>query len=232
VADVVVIPARGGSKRIPRKNVKPMLGVPLIARTITTLRETGLFDLIVVSTDDEEIAGVSQAAGAQCPFVRPARLADDFTPTAPVVLHAIEEIERSFGRRIAHLCVAYPAALLVTGEDLTAARHLVESGAASHVLAAVEIPAHVHRAWALESDGSATMLWPANYQKRSQDLPRTFLDAGQFYWSTPAAWNDLAAGRLPASALHIMDESRCQDIDTEADWQVAEKKLAHSLAGA
>jgi pseudaminic acid cytidylyltransferase len=229
MADVVVIPARGGSKRIPRKNIKPMLGVPLIERAIEALLQTELFDLVVVSTDDREIAEVAQAAGAECPFVRPAHLADDLAPTAPVVLHAIDEIERLYNRTITHLCVAYPAAIFVTRGDLLAARTIIEFGRAHHVLAAVEIAPHVHRAWSSQPDGSATMLWPENLQRRSQDLPRTFVDAGQFYWSTPGAWAELAAGRLPVSALHVMEESRCQDIDTEADWLAAEEKLRREL---
>lgn len=224
---IAVIPARGGSKRIPRKNIRPFLGVPLIVRPIATLLESNLFDHVVVSTEDDEIAEIAEAAGAWVPFRRSVELADDHTPTVPVILDAIEKVEAITGRAVGEVCVTYPAAVFMTVDHLTGARRLAQDDRIDIVMTAAEFPAPIMRAWRQTPDGSAEMVWPEHRNTRSQDLEPAFYDAGQFYWWAAEAHIRLKTGLDPSVGLLVLDPSIVQDIDTEVDWAEAERKAIH-----
>lgn len=225
---VAVVPARGGSKRIPRKNIRPFRGVPLLARTVALLRDAELFDRIVVSTDDEEIAAVAADAGAEVPFLRPGELADDHAGTRPVIVHALEALEDAAADRIDALCTVYPAAVFVHAEDLRQAyQRLVEHDDAPFVFSAAAFPAPIQRAVRERPDGTAQMFWPEHVTTRSQDLEPAYHDAGQFYWGRREAW--LAGGSVleAGSLMHVIPHWRVQDIDTLDDWVRAE--LVHRM---
>lgn len=226
---LAVIPARGGSKRIPRKNIKPFLGVPLLARTIGILQTSGVFDRIVVSTDDDEIADVAVAAGAEVPFRRPLELATDHAATIPVITHAVGEMERQ-GARFEATCCVYPAAVLSLPEDyIDASRMALDSGA-DYVFSATSFPYPIQRALRQTGSGGCEMFWPEHRGSRSQDLEPAFHDAGQFYFGRRAAWLAGTPILSPGSRLFVLPRFRVQDIDSEEDWTRAE--LLFQLLGA
>lgn len=219
---VAIIPARGGSKRIPRKNVKPFLGVPLLARTVAILTEAGIFDRIVVSTDDEEVAEVAQHAGAEVPFLRPAELADDYTPTVPVVADAIERLgDRDVGREV---CCIYPTAVLLQAHSLVQARSILSCQDIDYVVPVATFPSPIQRALRIDDDGLCAMLEPENIAARSQDLEPTYHDAGQFYWGTREAWTAQRPIFGPRTRALVLPSTEVQDIDTEDDWALAEQR--------
>lgn len=218
---IAVIPARGGSKRIPAKNRRPFLGEPLIQRTIRTVAASGIFERIVVSTDDDQIAELAGDAGAEVPFMRPPTLADDHTGTAPVVLHAIEQIEAASGGSIPSICAVYATAALMRPEDLASAARRFEPGGVDLLFAAAPHPAPIERSWVLGAEGDAEMRWPDQRLTRSQDLPVSFYDVGWFYFGSRRYWDD-PDGSPMAVRLFEVDRLRAVDIDTEADWTVAE----------
>jgi N-acylneuraminate cytidylyltransferase len=218
---VAVIPARGGSKRIPRKNIRAFLGVPLLSRTVSLLREAALFERIVVSTDDEEIAAVGVAAGAEAPFRRPAPLSDDRTGTQPVIAHALAELAAQ-GARPGYVCCVYPAAVLALPADLRAAWDLIRAEDLDYVFAAASFPHPIQRALRKTAQGRCEMFWPEQRETRSQDLEPAFHDAGQFYFGRHDAWTEARPIFGPRSALLELPRFRVQDIDTEEDWRRAE----------
>ena len=222
---IAVIPARGGSKRIPRKNIRPFLGIPLIARPIGTLLDSGIFDHIVVSTDDDEIAEIAEASGAWVPFRRAPELADDHTPTVPVVIDTIERVENLTGRPVGEVLVVYPAAVFMTVEHISAARSMLHETGADVVMSAAEFPAPILRSWRRNPDGRAEMIWPEHRLTRSQDLEPTYYDAGQFYWWSSKARMRIQNSEQPISQLFELKVGEVQDIDTEEDWRSAEMKF-------
>ena len=188
---LAVIPARGGSKRIPRKNIRPFHGVPLIVRPIETALASGLFRDVIVSTDDDEIATVAEQAGASVPFRRAASLSDDVTPLQPVVADAVVRYGELTGAEVTHVCLVYPAAVFTLMEDLQAGlERLVRLRVGSLVFSACSYPAPIQRSWREDDDGCAEMIWPEHRLTRSQDLPEAFYDCGQFAWG----YHDLLAG--------------------------------------
>lgn len=218
---LAVIPARGGSKRIPRKNVKDFFGQPMIAWSIAAARDSGCFDRIVVSTDDPEIAAVARAHGAETPFVRPPELADDHTPTIPVIAHAIQwHLDR--GEAVDAACCIYATAPFVRAEDLQAGGELLQQRHADYAFAATSFPFPIQRAFRLTADGHVEMFQPEHFNTRSQDLEPAFHDAGQFYWGQTAAWLSgkpfFGANSVPV----LLPRYRVQDIDHPEDWQRAE----------
>lgn len=219
---VAIIPARGGSRRIPRKNIKHFLGVPLIVRTIRVIQESGAFDRVVVSTDDTEIAKIACDAGAEVPFRRPAEFADDHIGTRPVMRHAIRELERDGDRPLGSVCSIYATAVFATRTDLSEAFVLLVESGASFVFSAATFPAPIQRALRRRPDGSCEMLDPAHRLTRSQDLEEAYHDAGQFYWGTRDAWlgNEPIFG--PGARLFVLPRWRVQDIDSPEDWHRAE----------
>lgn len=217
---LAVIPARGGSKRIPRKNIRTFAGKPMIAYAIEAARSSGLFERIVVSTDDSEIAAAATAAGADVPFMRPADLADDMTPTVPVVAHAIAACE-AHGMHFQHVCCIYPGVPLLQWQDLATALTRLEKGDAAYVFPVVVFPSPIQRALRRQSDGRTLPFHPQYVDTRTQDLEPAYHDAGQFYWGDAAAWRAGLSIHQNGSTI-VLPEWRCIDIDTPDDWHRAE----------
>ncbi|PMX02434.1 pseudaminic acid cytidylyltransferase [Pseudomonas sp. FW215-R2] len=227
MSNVAIIPARGGSKRIPRKNLKPFDGVPMIARSIRTALDSGLFDQVVVSTDDEEIAELAQAHGAQVPFLRPAELADDFTGTAAVIVHALQQLPH-----FDFACCVYATAPLLQARFLRQGLELLEQHPdKSFAFSVTDFGFPVQRALTLDGQGALTALYPEFRNTRSQDLPAAFQDAGQFYWGRSEAWLRGEILYSPASLPVILPRHLVQDIDTAEDWKRAEYLYAALKAG-
>ncbi|TNF23436.1 MAG: pseudaminic acid cytidylyltransferase [Rhodobacteraceae bacterium] len=220
---IALIPARGGSKRIPRKNIRPFSGRPMIGWPIAAARASGLFDHVVVSTDDDEIAEIARDQGAEVPFMRPDRLADDFTPAREVIVDAVESMEKITGRQVDHLCCIYATAAFVQPGDLQQARaqldRLAETG---FVFAAAAYPHPVHRALVDTPGTGVGMLFPDHAGTRSQDLPEAFHDAGMFYWGRRDAFVSRTPMFNPDSRPYLMPRRRAVDIDTPEDWDFAE----------
>jgi len=218
---VAIIPARGGSKRIPGKNIKPFAGKPIIAYSIGAAAASGLFDRVIVSTDSEEIASVARSYGAETPFVRPAALSDDFATTADVILHALEWFAGQ-GEVPRYACCIYATAPFVRAEFLAQGFALLEQRGAVSVFSVTSYPASIYRALRIDADGRLAMFWPEHELTRSNDLPEAYHDAGQFYW--------LDAGRFVVEQRLYSKDSRplvlprylVQDIDTPEDWRMAE----------
>ena len=186
--NVCVIPARGGSKRIPRKNIRPFRDRPMIAWSISAARASGCFQRILVSTDDEDIANVATSYGAEVPFLRPSRLADDYATTQAVMLHAVNWCEKQ-GLPLEAVCCLYATAPFVRPSDLVEANRLLQCAPAeSFVFPATSFPYPIQRAIRVDSDGRAEMFQPDNFSMRSQDLEEAYHDAGQFYFARPTAW--------------------------------------------
>lgn len=219
-----MIPARGGSKRIPRKNLRDFCGRPMIGWSIAAARESGCFDRVIVSTDDAEIADVARAAGAEVPFLRPPALSDDFTPTVPVIRHAIEQLEAAWGdaAALAEICCIYATAPFIRETDIRRGLELLRETGSEFALSVTDYPYPIQRALRLGSDGRIRMFAPENMLARSQDLEQAWHDAGQFYWGTRAAWFSDAPLLGPRSVAVVLPRARVQDIDTPEDWDTAE----------
>lgn len=225
-----VIPARGGSKRIPRKNVKPFHGVAMIAWSIRAAQAAGVFDHILVSTDDAEIAAVARAEGAEVPFLRPADLADDHTPTVPVVAHALARADALWGEQ-AQVCCLYATAPFVTPADLAAGQALLRDTGADYAMPVTSFPFPIQRAVRISGNNRVEMIHPEHALTRSQDLDEAYHDAGQFYWGTRAAWQAGLPIMGPGTAALPLPRHRVQDIDTPEDWARAEHLFANLRAG-
>jgi N-acylneuraminate cytidylyltransferase len=227
LSNVAIIPARGGSKRIPRKNLKPFDGVPMIARSIRTALDSGLFDQVVVSTDDEEIAELAQAHGAQVPFLRPAELADDFTGTAAVIVHALQQLPT-----FDYACCVYATAPLLQARFLRQGLELLaQHPDKAFAFSVTDFGFPVQRALTLDEQGAVRALYPEFRNTRSQDLPAAYQDAGQFYWGRNEAWLRGEFLYSPASLPVILPRHLVQDIDTAEDWKRAEYLYAALKAG-
>lgn len=223
---IAVIPARGGSKRIPRKNIREFAGVPMLTRTIQKLLQTEIFDNIFVSTDDSEIASVASAAGSSLLANRPAHLSDDHATTAEVITYELGRVISIVGATPRWICVVYPGAVLVSPQSIRAGLGQLISGDLDAVVSALPHPSPVWRAWQLDDDGTASMIWPENRTVRTQDLKPTYFDAGQFYWSKISYWPDQIDPKTADSArvgLQILRPWEAVDIDTSEDWDFAER---------
>lgn len=209
---VAIIPVRGGSKRIPGKNGRPFLGTPLLEYAIRVCQDSSLFDHILVSTDNLDLVALAQKCGAEVPFLRPADLAGDQVPTAPVVEHALSWIRVNWGEP-EHYCQLY-ANPFIRAENLRRAHELLLTSGARAVLAVTEFPYPILRAFKVVN-GGVEYAFPEYRLTRSQDMPTFYHDAGQFYWHNPSFSLDLA---LPL----ILPRHQVVDIDTEEDWLVAE----------
>lgn len=223
---LAVIPARGGSKRIPRKNIKLFRGRPLLDRTIELLAHSGLFTRILVSTDDDEIAAVAERAGAEVPFRRAPELSGDSVATAPVIAHAVSAASRT-GFEPTLVCCVYPAAVLARVEDLRAALDEIRAGRYDYVFTAALYPASIHRALRRQADGGVAMYWPQFERTPSQALEPAYHDAGLFYWGARSAWLEQRPIFGPRSRMLLIPHYRVQDIDTPEDWRRAE--MIHEL---
>lgn len=225
---VAIITARGGSKRIPRKNIKAFLGKPIIAYSIAAALEAGCFDEVMVSTDDREIADVALGFGAKVPFFRSAETSNDFSTTADVLVEVLNEY-RGRGEEFTNACCIYPTAPFVTAEKLKRGYDLLTSSGADSAVPVVRFSYPIQRALKIE-DGCLRMIWPEHLNSRSQDLMPAYHDCGQFYWFKVERF--LQSRRIFADhAVPIeIPESEVQDIDTEEDWKIAEMKY-HILTG-
>lgn len=219
--NICVIPARGGSKRIPRKNIRDFCGKPMIAWSIAAALQSGCFDQVFVSTDDLEIAELSSSLGADIPFIRPSELSSDHATTRDVIHHAVSWMSEN--QIIAkHLCCLYATAPFVQVDDLRHAQNLLSNVRPNtFIFSATSFPFPIQRALKLDSDGYGSMFYPAYSDIRSQDLQEAFHDAGQFYWATPSTWlseHNIFQNSRPL----LIPRWRVQDIDTEEDWLRAE----------
>ena len=218
--NIAVIPARGGSKRIAGKNVRPFAGRPLIEYAISLARKSGLFERVIISTDSAEVGEVAENAGAEVPFLRPAELADDHATTAALFRHALSELEAD--SRYAHACCIYPAVPFSTVADLRAGLALVAERGAASSFAVTGFAAPIWRAFEYKEDGSLAMVWPEHRDTRSQDLPECVHDVGQFYWVPVGAFlNEPVLFSEHARGV-VYERWRAHDIDTEEDWILAE----------
>lgn len=218
---LAVIPARGGSKRIPRKNIRPFGGKPMIAFAIDAALASGQFAHVVVSTDDAEIADIARQRGAEVPFLRPENLSDDFTPTVPVIAHAIEACTQ-LGMATDLVCCIYPGVPMIDPSDLVAARGRLDSSGAHYAFPVASFPAAIQRALRRNAEtGAASPFNPENVNVRTQDLEPAYFDAGQFYWGRRQAWLDGLNIHANGTTI-VLPEWRVVDIDTPDDWERAE----------
>jgi N-acylneuraminate cytidylyltransferase len=218
---LAVIPARGGSKRIPRKNIKPFAGKPMIAWSIESALASGCFDRIIVSTDDAEIADVARDYGAEVPFMRPPELSDDHTGTIPVVAHAVNFMAQQFGP-VQLACCLYPTAPFVLAEDLRQGLEMLQQSGAQYAFTVAHFASPIQRAFRITDQNRIEMFNPAQFNTRSQDLEEAYHDAGQFYWGRPEAWLSSTPLFSQSSAPLVLPSYRVQDIDTLDDWIRAE----------
>ncbi len=227
---LAVIPARGGSKRIPRKNIKLFGELPMVAWSIRAAIASGCFDRIIVSTDDQEIADIAQQFGADVPFFRPESLSDDHTGTTPVIAHAINW-QNANGAEVSEACCIYATAPFIQAADIQQGLQALQTQQADYAFSVTSYAFPIQRALRVTSEQRVEMFQPEHFNTRSQDLEEAWHDAGQFYWGTAQAWlagkplfsRDAVPVRLP--------RYRVQDIDTLEDWERAEwmfKALQHS----
>lgn len=225
---VAIITARGGSKRIPRKNVKEFCGKPIIVYSIEAALESGLFDEVMVSTEDEEIAEIAKAAGARVPFMRSGENAGDYASTDDVLLEVLEAY-REQGREFDSFCCLYPTAPFVTAEKLRRAMQLLDK--ADSVMPVVAFSFPPQRCMVLNEEGELRMKWPEHAKTRSQDLEPYYHDCGQFYCCKTAPFLENKTTDLPHMVPMIMSETQVQDIDNLDDWKIAELKYSLMKAG-
>lgn len=218
---VAIIPARGGSKRIPNKNVRPFAGVPMIAHSIRAAQQSGIFERIIVSTDSDAIVEVAKSYGAEVPFRRPDALSNDHAGTAPVLEHALAWLNEQ-GALPAYACCIYATAPFVRPVDLNSGFETLQSTGASTVFSITTFAFPIFRALQLSEEGEISMFWPENRLKRSQDLPEAYHDAGQFYWLNVAKFMADPSLYNKDSRPVILPRYLVQDIDTLEDWETAE----------
>lgn len=231
---LAIIPARGGSKRIPQKNIRNFLGKPIIAYAIETAKASSLFDAIWVSTDDSEIAEVAETYGAIAPFIRPQSLADDYATTLAVMQHAVKWSQDN-GYGYDEICCLYATTPLLKADDLVLSHQLFAKGHWDYVFAAAEYAAPIFRAFHIvateveqSGDGGIAMFFPEHENTRSQDLPQALHDAGLFYWGQSSCWLSQKPIFTHHSMPSILPRWRVCDIDTPEDWEQAEI-MAQSL---
>jgi pseudaminic acid cytidylyltransferase len=218
---VCIIPARGGSKRIPKKNIKPFFGKPLIAYSIEVALQSRLFDRVIVSTDDSEIASIAKEYGAEVPFMRPKELSDDFTTTGAVISHGLEFLHLH-GESFDYVCSIYPTAPLLQKEYLIKGYEELKNSDAHSTFSATSMPFAIQRTFKITKNGRCKMFMPEHFTSRSQDLEKAYQDAGQFYWTNlNNKSDDIIFGK--DSIPIILPRYLVQDIDTLEDWQMAEK---------
>lgn len=222
---LAVIPARGGSKRIPRKNIRPFAGTPMIGWSIKAALAAGCFDAVIVSTDDDEIADVARAHGATIPFRRPSALADDHTVTVDVIAHAVTAWTE-IAAPAEFVCCLYATAPFVTANDLRRGHDLIAGQDLDYAFSVTSFPFPIQRALRLTDGGRVEMIHPEHLNTRSQDLEPAYHDAGQFYWGRAEAWRERRPIFGPRSAPVMLPRHRVQDIDTEEDWETAERLFA------
>jgi pseudaminic acid cytidylyltransferase len=219
--NVAIIPARGGSKRIPRKNIKLFFGKPMIAYSIEAAIKSKCFDKVIVSTDNKEIAEIARLYGAEVPFVRPAELSDDYAGTIPVIKHAIEYFLDK-GVSIKNVCCIYATAPFISPDDLITGKDLLETENCDYILPVTTYAYPIQRSLKRNDTGFIAMNSPENWEVRSQDLDEMYHDVGQFYWGKKQSWLELIPILGEGAYPIIIPRVRALDIDTEEDWKHAE----------
>ncbi|VEF25290.1 N-acylneuraminate cytidylyltransferase [Shewanella baltica] len=233
---IAIIPARGGSKRIPGKNVRLFHEKPIIVWSIEAALSSGCFDRVIVSTDDPIIANIALHAGAEVPFLRPAELSDDMTGTMAVISHAINWLNSTLASaqkedtEITHVCCIYATAPFISAEDIKHGLHALTVGPNDYALAVTNFEFPIQRAVVLNKQNQLDILQPNHFMTRSQDLPIAFHDAGQFCWGTAAAWLQQKTIFANPTVPVFIPSYRVQDVDTEEDWIRAELMFKASYA--
>jgi len=219
--NIAIIPARIGSKRIPRKNIKFFHGKPIIAYSIQAALETELFSRVIVSTDSQELANVAISYGAEVPFMRPAELSDDFTGTDAVILHALRWLI-DHGEDLRYVCCIYATAPFVTSEYIKKGLELLQKNRGTSAFSVTTYPYPIYRSLKINDKGRLEMIWPDYISVRSQDISEAYHDAGQFYWADAKKYltekRFFSKNAIPV----VLPRYLVQDIDTEEDWQRAE----------
>jgi pseudaminic acid cytidylyltransferase len=221
MSSIAIIPARGGSKRILKKNIKSFCGKPMIAWSIEAALQSGCFDHVVVSTDDAEIAEVARQCGAQVPFKRPATLSDDHSGTIPVIRHAIEWFSER-GQAWDLVCCIYATAPFIVAADIRRGLNIITGASSDYAFTVTKYPFPIQRAIGITEQGRVLMFNPDHFYTRSQDLEEAYHDAGQFYWGRASAW---LSGKVifgPDAAAIQIPSYRVKDIDNVEDWMMAE----------
>ncbi|HEV8082826.1 MAG TPA: pseudaminic acid cytidylyltransferase [Chitinophagaceae bacterium] len=221
--NVAIITARGGSKRIPGKNIKDFLGKPIIAYSIETALTSGLFEDVIVSTDDNEIAAIAKQYGASVPFMRSIKNADDYATTADVIIEVLEQLSLN-GKKYSSACCIYPTAPLLNTASLLKGYSLLMTRNYDSVFPVCAFSYPILRSLIFDEAGKVSMKWPENLNKRSQDMPKFFHDAGQFYWFNTSGFSNKKKLYTDNSGSIILNELQVQDIDNEMDWKLAEAK--------
>jgi N-acylneuraminate cytidylyltransferase len=219
---LAVITARGGSKRIPRKNIKPFLGKPIIEYSIEAALKSGLFEEVMVSTDDEEIAEVAKKAGASVPFYRSPETANDYATTADVLVEVLETY-KELGRDFDFICCLYPTAPFVTEDAIKTAMETLEAKDADTVMPVVKFSFPPQRCVTVK-EGCLVAKWPEYMLSRSQDLEPLYHDCGQFYCLNTKQFLKQRKIIMEKTMPYFQEEINVQDIDTEEDWELAELK--------
>ncbi len=217
---IAIIPARGGSKRIPLKNIKKFNDKPMIAWAIHLAKKSKLFDYIFVSTDDKKIKKIAEKYGAIVPFIRPSNISGDKTPTVQVISHAVKEIDKSY-QKVDYACCIYPCSPFILVSDLVRSFNLLKLSKENFVYPVTEYPHSIFRAMTRSKKGKMKFLHPKYEFTRTQDLKKTFHDSGQFYWGNADAWRKLKKMHTDGVGMKI-PSYRVIDIDTKDDWKRAE----------
>lgn len=220
---LAIIPARGGSKRIPRKNIRDFLGKPIIAYSIKAAIDSGIFDEIMVSTDDQEIAGIAIKYGAKVPFFRSSKNSDDYATTADVIEEVLREYQKK-GTSYDYVCCIYATAPFCIPEQLIKAQKILEDSKVNSVFPVVVFSFPIQRSFNIDTDGKLKMNWPKYMNVRSQDLSQNYHDAGQFYFLDVKEFLSNKVIFSKNAMPIIVSENEVQDIDNEQDWRIAELK--------
>lgn len=223
MSNICIIPARGSSKRIPRKNIKHFCGKPIIAYSIEAAFKSNLFDEVMVSTDDEEIASVAIQYGAKIPFMRSAQNANDYAGTVDVILEVLNDYN-NLKVSFTHACCIYPTAPLIQIKHLTDAYNILVKQKFKTVFPVTAFNFPILRALRIDENNKVSMIWPENMTKRSQDLPLAYHDAGQFYWMNVIDIQQNKKLYADYSSVVKLEDMEVQDIDNESDWKLAELK--------
>lgn len=227
--NLAIIPARGGSKRIPKKNIKDFLGKPIIAYSIEVALGSQLFDEVMVSTDDEEIASIATQYGANVPFTRTEKTSNDYATTMDVLNEVTTQYRDKFNMTFDYICCIYATAPLIKAEHLREGFKLLSEKKYSSVYPVVPFSYPVLRGVKINEQGRTEMMWKEYMNSRSQDLEPVYHDAGQWYWYRPSEINNSLFTNNTASI--ILNEEEVQDIDNSTDWKLAEMKYELRLQG-
>jgi CMP-N-acetylneuraminic acid synthetase len=226
-----IVPARSGSKRILGKHTRSFLGKPIIFWVLEEIEKSGLFETVLVSSEDTGILRLVDESRLAIPLRRPDELAEDHVPTAGVANHAITNLLQNGAPADSHFFVAYPTAVFTTAEHIRKSRELLVPGEIEFVFSGAAFPSELHRAWWKSTDGSVAPVNEAAQQSNSQDLPVAYYDAGQFYWSTKGGWNQSTLATGKGRRIYELDPIEAVDVNTESDWERAEKVFSVIMKG-